>query len=647
MRKVLLLSSFICFSFLSPSFGQTSSTINTDTLKASKIAQKAQKLYASGKEKKMAQAIELYKEAGSMGLPSACRFLSDYYMGTTPPDVESSIHWTEILGDMGDMASISKLVDIYSGRLVGQGYPAQANIPKVLEWCKPLAATGDVSAMETSAACHLLNKDTTQAIGWFEKAAEAGSLTSQRSLSRIYSSAGNNNVPELAHKYAEKACEQGDKECTYMLGMMYMNGYGCQQDYSKAYSCLEKCKGEPYADLDLNMAFCRLQMNEGAIDATTFDLLRSGAERGDGTAQRIVGDCYANGNGVDKDISKALEWYLKAAENNDPYAQYTAGVLLLSGEAPIVQDHAKGVELIEKAAASGLSNAQFDLGMLYLGSNFVTKDVNKGIDLLEKASAAGNTIAQTSLGTIYYQGQLVPKDEKKALLHLQAAAVKGDTEAQFNTGYFYQNGIGTKGLKDEERLVTDELVEQHKVSGNVMTDEQIGIYWIRKAADAGHSMAQANLAMLILNGKAAGSESEAVALLKKASDSGLVDAQYTLGTLYFGGKAGLAKDVNKGVDLVKKAADQGYVMAQMELGMLYLNGDSGVAQNKTTGFKYLMKAAEQGLPTAMYYVAVCYNNGLGVAANLVETKKWLNKAANQNLDPQVKAMAKEALKNLI
>lgn len=647
MRKVLLLSSFICFTFLSPALGQTDYSINSDTLKASKIAQKAQKLYASGKAKKMAQAIELYKEAGSMGLPSACRFLADYYMGTTPPDVDNSIHWTEILGDLGDSTSVRKLVSIYSGSLGSKGYPSQANIPKLFEWSKVLASSGDISGMETCAACCLLSNDTTQAISWFEKAAEAGSLTSQRSLARIYSGPGVNNVPDRAFKYAVQAADQGDKECLHMAGIMYMNGYGCQQDFSKAYSYLEKCKGEPLADLDMNLAYCRVQMNDGVIDSTTFDLLLSAADKGDSAAEQIVADCYANGNGVDKDLSKALEWYLKAAEHDNPYAQYTSGVLLLSGEPPIVQDQTKGIELLKKAAASGLPAAQFDLGMLYINGTVVEKDAAKGIELLESSSAGGNPIAQMSLGTIYYQGELVTKDDKKALLHMQSAAIQGNAEAQFNTGFFYQNNIGTRNLKTEERLSTDELIEQNKVSGNAITNEQIAIYWMRKASEAGHAAAQANMAMLILNGSAAGSESEAVALLNKASDNGLVDAQYTLGTLYFNGKAGLPKDVQKGVSLVKKAADQGHVMAQMELGMLYLNGDSGIAQDKAAGFKYLKKAADQGLPAAMYYVALCYNNGIGVRANLAETKKWLNKAANQNLDPQVQATAKEALKNLM
>ncbi len=647
MKKILLLSAFACFTIMPASFGQDASTVSSDTVKASKIAQKAQKLYASGKEKKIAKAIELYKQAGSMGLPSACRFLSDYYMTTTPPDTTESIRWTEILGDMGDEASMLKLVDIYSGRMAASGYPSTSNIPKLLEWSKSLANRGNMVGMENSGACYLLQGDTTQALGWLEKAAEKGSLPSQVALAHIYSQPGSNNVPELAFKYADKASEQGDMECTYMLGNMYMSGYGCPQDYSKAYSCFEKCVGQPIDALDFNMAYCKVEMNGGKMDESAFNLLQSAADKGNPMAQRVVGDCYANGDVVNADLNKALEWYEKAAAQNDPYAQYSASVLLLTGNAPIVQDQAKGLELLEKAASNGLTAAQNDLGMFYLSGRYVEKDTAKGISLLEQASEGGNVYAQSTLASLYFQGNMVGKDETKALRLMQAAAAQGFPEAQFNTGYFYMNKIGTSGLTADERLVTDELVQQSKASNGVITEDQLAIYWIRKASDSGHPMAQANLAMMILSGNAAGTESEAVALLQKSSDQGLADAQYSLGSLYYSGKAGLTKDVQKGLGLIKKAADQGLVQAQYELGMLYLNGDAGVSQNKKTGFNYMKKAADQGVPAAMYYVALCYYQGIGVTANLAETKKWLKKASSQNDDPQVKATAAEALKNIM
>jgi len=642
MKKGLVLSALISFSVLSPCIGQT---VDSDTIKASKLAQKASKLFASGKEKKINKAIDLYKEAGSMGLPSACRFLSSYYMGTTPPDVDQSLHWLEILGDLGDSLSIVKLVDVYSGKLSAEGYPSEPNVEKVREWSKSLADKGSMQGMEAVASTYLQAGDTTQALGWLEKAAEAGSLPSHVALSKLYSGASN-LAPELSFEHAMKASELGDKECTYAVANMYMTGFGCEQDFSKAYSYFEKCEGLADADLGMNMAYCKIQMNEGKIDDTVLGLLVGEATKGNVTAQRILGDSYANGNGVATDASKALEWYMKAADQGDAYSQYASSVFLLSGKAPIVQDHAKGIAYLEKAAASGLPGAQNDLAMFYLGGQFVEKDVAKGLKLMEESSAAGNPYSRNTLGSIYYQGELVQKDVSKALKLFQSAAVQGLPDAQFNTGYFYLNDEGTSGLTHEERLVNDDLKKEDETAGGKLTDKQIGIYWLRKSSEAGYPLAQSNLAYLILGGQAVGTESEAVALLEKASEQGVVDAQYTLGTLYFNGNAGLTKDVKKGAEYVKKAADQGNLQAQKEIGMLYLNGEAGIAKNEKTGFKYMKMAADQGLPAAMFYTGICYLQGMGVGANLTEGKKWIKKASTQTADPEVKKAASDVLKQL-
>ncbi len=39
-----------------------------------------------------------------------------------------------------------------------------------------------------------------------------------------------------------------------------------------------------------------------------------------------AGVCYDNGQGVAKDEKKAVEWYAKAAEQNDAKAQFNLGM---------------------------------------------------------------------------------------------------------------------------------------------------------------------------------------------------------------------------------------------------------------------------------------------------------------------------------
>ena len=297
----LLLSMALCAT------GQESAPSATaDTLKASKTATKAMKLIQSGKASKTAKGLEMLKAAGSAGLPSACRFLSDYYIHTTPPDTASSVHWLEILGDQGDSATIERLVDIYNGQLSSEGYYKEAQPLKLTEWSKALANTGSIKGAETYATCCLLNNDTTQALGWFEKAAESGSLVSERTLAQLYARPGSNQVGSRAFEYAEKASSKGDQQSLYLLGNMYMQGFGTAQDLSKAISLFEQCDTAEFQDVPLLIANCKVQQNGGKVDASTFSAFLQGAEQGIASAQLFVAQCYANGDGTEKDLVKAL-----------------------------------------------------------------------------------------------------------------------------------------------------------------------------------------------------------------------------------------------------------------------------------------------------------------------------------------------------
>jgi len=48
-----------------------------------------------------------------------------------------------------------------------------------------------------------------------------------------------------------------------------------------------------------------------------FQDLLAKAEQGNVDAQYILGVCYQYGDGVGKDEKKAVEWYMKAAEQGD------------------------------------------------------------------------------------------------------------------------------------------------------------------------------------------------------------------------------------------------------------------------------------------------------------------------------------------
>ena len=46
----------------------------------------------------------------------------------------------------------------------------------------------------------------------------------------------------------------------------------------------------------------------------------------------MLGDCYREGEGVEKDAGRALMWYHKAAEQGDPKIQFDLGEFYYLGD---------------------------------------------------------------------------------------------------------------------------------------------------------------------------------------------------------------------------------------------------------------------------------------------------------------------------
>ena len=58
--------------------------------------------------------------------------------------------------------------------------------------------------------------------------------------------------------------------------------------------------------------------------------LREAAEKGNAEAQFNLGLCYENGEGIQKDLQAAVNWYRQAAEKGNAEAQYYLCLLYTS-----------------------------------------------------------------------------------------------------------------------------------------------------------------------------------------------------------------------------------------------------------------------------------------------------------------------------
>lgn len=98
-------------------------------------------------------------------------------------------------------------------------------------------------------------------------------------------------------------------------------------------------------------------------------LLMPLAEKGDATAQNLSGDlCVLCG-----DMTKAVSWYKKAAEQGNAKAQNNLGMAYIKGQG-ITQNDSDGVGWLRKAAEQGHMKAQNNLSVMYSSGRGVAKD---------------------------------------------------------------------------------------------------------------------------------------------------------------------------------------------------------------------------------------------------------------------------------
>ena len=314
------------------------------------------------------------------------------------------------------------------------------------------------------------------------------------------------------------------------------------------------------------------------------DDYQKSAEQGDVDAQFNLGMMYAKGEGVPRNMTKAVHWLRKAGEHGHISSQIMLGWMYQKGEI-IPKDSTAAVEWYRKAAEHEEPNAQFNLGMMYAKGEGIPKNPVAAVEWLRKAAEQGSVDAQLYLGYMYHIGQEIRQDYGKALEWYQKAADQGDANAQNNLGTMYQHGLG------------------------IQQDHTKAVEWYRKAAEQGHADAQFHHGWMYHIGKGIQQDhTKAVEWYQKAADQGDADAQNNLGTMYQHG-LGIQQDHTKAMEWFQKAADQGHAVAQNNLGAMYQHG-LGIQQDHTKAVEWYQKAAEQG------------HTGAKRELDRLTTKKW-------------------------
>ncbi len=505
-----------------------------------------------------------------------------------------------------------------------------------VEYYKKSASHGYIKALYNLGLCAEygigVTENEAEAFGYYKSAAEAGHAKAQFKLAEcFYVGLGVECDEEEAVEWYKKAAENGDGKAQAALGLIYF----AQDD----------------------------EENE----AKMIDFLSAAERKGETLAVFMLAGCYTIGKGVEQDLAKAYELYLRAADSGDDDAQFMVGLFNFEGILG-VQNFEEAFKWFNLSAEKGNGGGQAYAGLMYMRGIGVEENVKKGWELISKSVAQDSLYGNGFMAVCKSQGMGCDADPDSAFYFAQRAARQGNIEALYLLGAFYFKGVGCgsdrkKGLSyiieaalknyspantDLETLYdSDALSPQLKkfvetnyfnvrddVNTEILEEKNARMMaMIKEKAESGDAIMQCQYARLLINGIMGVEKdiSKGIEMLKAAKSQDCLQAYADLATCYFNG-IDVEEDDEEALKLAEYAASKGDLAAQNVLSEIlnYLNRTLDDEGQSKSVFEKLLNLARRGNRQAQYYVGHCYRKGRGVEESKGEAFKWFLRAAKQD-----------------
>jgi TPR repeat protein len=286
--------------------------------------------------------------------------------------------------------------------------------------------------------------------------------------------------------------------------------------------------------------------------------IKQATEGNDPVAQYTLGVMLYYGKSVERDVFKAEKYITMAAKNDYAPAQTQMGYIHADKNG-----HTLALEWFNKAAAQNEPWANFRLAQYYEQGINVFKNYEKARKYYEVAADADIMNAVLKLGTYYQYGIGVEKDVETAIAYYEYAADKGSEDFKLHVSLLLVNLLSELANNPESQEVhTKEKIFKWRLKAAEMGDldsivttaeayfEGIGtpvdyeksIAWYKKATEHGHLISMVKLGQIYANGM--GTEinfTEAAKWYRRAAENGNVEAAWNLANLYENG-LGVTKD---------------------------------------------------------------------------------------------------------
>ena len=282
--------------------------------------------------------------------------------------------------------------------------------------------------------------------------------------------------------------------------------------------------------------------------------------------------CYY-GTGVEKDLPQAFLWYQKSSSQGQPYASYAVAQLYDKGE--YVSKNAETAQGYYKVALLGFlklenkdqadDNLYYKLGSMFKNGLGTEADISKAIDYFKRSAEMNNKNGLYEYGKTLIQGKYIEADLNKGLECIEKAMKLKNSNAKRFFALEYISG---------------EYFSQ---------DIEKGLFMLTECADKGDSFACFQLGQFYLKGEIVTQDLErAEKYLLLAEDNEFT--QYAFGKLYLQEEK---YDIQRAVDYFKRSSDKN-MWSSYQLGRLYLFGADELEKDKEKAVEWLTKSAHDG-----------------------------------------------------
>ncbi|MGE3625262.1 MAG: caspase family protein [Hyphomicrobiales bacterium] len=361
--------------------------------------------------------------------------------------------------------------------------------------------------------------------------------------------------------------------------------------------------------------------------------LEKAAQGGHMAAMRMLADFHASPKaGLRRDLGKAVEWRLKAAEagdtavTSDLIKHYWKGTGVEKDRDKAAEWFGRGRALLRQRAEAGDGDAMYDLGSLLAYAPGRLRNETEAVTWYQRAAEKGSVSAMSSLISHYtYPPYGFSEDSTKAdywkrqrfAIYMEQAR-KGDASAMDSVGSAYMDGYGT--AKNE--------IEGH--------------HWRLKAAEAGYFYALSSVAIDYQYGNGVSEDKyKADQYWRRyyewrirAAEAGDADAKYYASDAYEDGE-GAPKDEAKSLRLLREAADMGHTGAMTSLAINYEYGGDTYAANQQESYRWYRRSGEAENWSDTFEaenVAEFLDSGKGVRRNPAEAAQILLRGYDQEGD---------------